>query len=346
MEFVVVKFSAPHSPIAALLATLLSANAVANDAPRWTDHIEFSGLVEFEAGYADPYEGDSESDFALATAEFGISAAVNDHISADVVFLYEEDDTDLDVDTATLTIAFDDTWYSVAGKQYVPFGSYDTRQISDPLTLEMAEMLETAVMVGFEANGFNGAAYAFNGDLDESGDSQIDSFGASLGYSFEAESSAFSANLRYANNLGDSDALTDVMGDDIEGDYVGAVAADLALQLGDWVFLGEYVAATDEFDTPNNLALNGAEPSAWHVEVGYDFALSSLPASFAVAYQGSDEAVALELPEQRLMATLSAEVYEGTSLALEYAYDTDYDTRDGGTDDNASTVTLQLAYEF
>ena len=65
------------------------------------------------------------------------------------------------------------------------------------------------------------------------------------------------------------------------------------------------------------------------------------------AYQETDEAVALELPEERLSAAISVEVMDNTTLSLEWAHDDDDSTADGGTGaSGGDTVTGQLAVEF
>ena len=42
----------------------------------------------------------------------------------------------------------------------------------------------------------------------------------------------------------------------------------------------------------------------------------------------------------------STEIYESTSLGIEYLRDSDYNVTDGGTDETASTFTVQLATGF
>ena len=90
----------------------------------------------------------------------------------------------------------------------------------------------------------------------------------------------------------------------------------------------------------------GARPSAWNLEAAYGFALAGKSASFALGYQGTEEALALELPRRRLITTLSIEVFDRTALSLEWAHDRDYDRCEGGTGRSADTVTTQLAVEF
>jgi hypothetical protein len=97
---------------------------------RWFDDVTVSGLIEVEA-YTTDYEdladagaGGDNSDIVLATAELGIDAQVNDWVNGNITFLYEEDDTDLEVDVAIITIANADAtpFYFAGGQMYVPFG--------------------------------------------------------------------------------------------------------------------------------------------------------------------------------------------------------------------------------
>lgn len=306
--------------------------------------VEFGGVLEAEASYNSDYDDNDTSDLVLSTAEFAVSAEVNDWVSAEVTALYEEDDTDLEIDVASITIA-NGIWFATVGQQYLPFGSFETGAVSDPLTLELAEARESALLVGVESEGFSASAYLFNGDNKKHGDDEINSFGAALGYSLEG----FSVNLGYISNLGDSDSLQEFAAVDADGEvnteeHVAGYSVDLMYNMGDLTLIAEYIAAIDEFEDGE---LENNEPSTWNFEIGYSFALSGKDASVAFAYQGSDEARnGLELPEQRLLAALSVEVFENTALSFEYAYDSDYEEKDGGTDENASTVTALLSYEF
>ena len=90
--------------------------------------------------------------------------------------------------------------------------------------------------------------------------------------------------------------------------------------------------------------------------------IGSRPATIAVGYQGTDDAIGLELPKTRFMLAGSIELMDSVALAVEWAHDEDYDTDEwsdcalvdggdvacafGGTDENAETVTVQLAAEF
>ena len=321
----------------------------------WFNNIEISGLTEVEVGYNDPDSGDTTSDIVLATQELGIAAEVTEWVSAEAVLLYEEDDTDLEFDIATVTIADPNgPLYATGGMFYVPFGTFETHLISDPLTLEIGEIRESSVLAGFESNGFAGGVYVFNGDLEKNGESQIDSFGAFAGYSQENENTSFAFNIGYITDIGDTDSLQDAIQDNLDAamveydDHVGGFSIDGMFAYGPFTLIGEYIMATDDFEF-NELAFeaDGAEPEAFNIELGYNFNLSGIDMTAAVAFQGTDEAVALELPEERILLGLSAEIFDSTSLSIEWAHDDDYSDSEGGTDEvGGTTVTTQLAVEF
>lgn len=336
----------------------------------WFRNIEIAGLVEVEAFDAEPFGGGDESDVVLATFELGIASQVTDWVEVVASLLYEEDDTDLEVDLAFITIADPDVTpvFLTAGQIYVPLGAYETNLVSDPLTLEIGETRETAVELGVVYEGFGGSVYAFNGDNKIDGDNRLGSCGANLLYGQELDTVTWTVGAGYISDLGDSNTLQDAVADnrsarleELEGagdplagtfnadptERTGGWTANLAVIAGGFNLIGEYLTAADDFD-PDSLSFNGAgaKPSAWNIEIGYGFEMFGKESVVAAAYQGTDEAVALELPKERWMLGLSVGIFDNTALSLEYAYDTDYDEDDGGTGDNANAVVAQLAVEF
>ncbi|MTW20370.1 LbtU family siderophore porin [Allochromatium palmeri] len=331
-------------------------------ASAWYRHIEIAALIEVEASYLSPYTGDSESDIRLSTAELGIRAPVNDWVEAGISFLYEQDATDLEVDTASLTLAnaHVSLLFLTAGQVYVPFGVYETNLVSDPLTLDIGETRETALQLGFVQRGFAGSLYAFNGDNEIEGQDRIGSWGATLGFVQDGDDRTWSVGVGYINDLGDSDTLYESINDSrasaVELDpslsldpteRTGGWTLNAAANLGSFSLIGEYLSATDDFD-PASLEFKGegARPSAWNIEAGYSFSVLGRESVAAVAYQGTREALALELPRERWLLGWSIELYDRTSLGLEWARDRDYSTRDGGTGKSADAIIAQLAVEF
>lgn len=316
----------------------------------WFNRMEIGGVVEVEAGYHSPYEGDSESDIVLATFELGISAAVTDWIEVEGTLLYEEDGTDLEVDVARITIANPDAspFSLTAGQIYVPFGMYETNLVSDPLTLEIGEARETALQIGFIQDGFDGALYLFNGSNKKNGRNEISSWGANLGYGQGSDDMSWAAAIGYISDVGDSDLLQDVIADNLGSNdirqRVPAWTIGANVSFGPFHLIGEYLAATKSFESAAvPWGINGAQPSAWNLEVGYGLQLMGKDATVALAFQGTREALALELPRERWLLGISIDILNDTALSFEWAWDDDYDI---GTGESADTVTAQLAVEF
>ena len=340
-----------HGRLAAIPLILASQPAIADNRAPASDYprIAFGGAVEVEAYHASPYAGSDESDIVLATGALGLTAAINEWLSAEISTLYEENDTPLEIDTASVMLAKPDgPWSLHAGQFYVPFGVYETAMVSDPLTLELGETRETAVAAGIRHGGFHADVYAFNGDLE--GQDQIDSVGATAGFATTVGGADVTLSAGYLNNLGESDGLEEtvnVANAGGEASKVGAWTASAVVGLGDVLLVGEYLTAMDAFDS-TEIAYDGggAQPGAWNVEASYAFDLAGRPASAGVGYQGSEEAVALGLPAHRLLVALSVEILPHTALSFEYAHDEDYATADGGTGETAGTFTTQLAVAF
>ncbi len=309
-------------------------------------YIDFSALIEVEASAGEDFEGVNESNFELATVELGFVGKVTDWASAHLTILYEEGgDDEVLIDDAHILIGNTGKFplYLNAGRQYVPFGNFETNMISDPLTLEIAETQETALQVGFETSGAYGSVFAFNGETNEGGgDSQIEQFGANLGYTYEQEGFSVDVGVSYMNSMGDSDELSGILEKEelLEADYVDGLGGYAIAHIGPVSLIGEYITALDDFGDQDD-----AQPMAFNVEAGYTFDISGMESTFAVAYQGTDD-MAGNLPESRILGSFGIGIFEGTTLAFEYAHDEDYDLGEGGTDESADAFTAQLAYEF
>ncbi|MCU7905436.1 MAG: LbtU family siderophore porin [Candidatus Thiodiazotropha sp. (ex Epidulcina cf. delphinae)] len=298
----------------------------------WLNKMEIGGIIEIEAAFADPDEGESESNLTLATMELGLAADINPSLSAEIVLLYEDDgDEKLDVDVAAVTFAADADWFVIAGQFYLPFGSFETGMISDPLTLEIGETRETSLLGGYSTGPFSGSLYLFDGDAGEEETNKIDNFGLSFAYMFENDQFSLNAGLGYINDIGDSDGLIDYAG--TVHDRIGGLAFHVLMQTGPFTLIGETITSLDEFPT-------GEKPGAFSVEGGYGFAVADREATLAVGYQGTNDAELTELPEAILLTTFSVGLMEGAAIGLEYARAEAYD------DSHSNNLTIQFAAEF
>lgn len=318
-----------------------------------SEWVTLSGLLEAEVGFESSDLNDTDdSDITLATVELGIEAKPLEWITGSMVFLWEEDDNDLNVDQGFITLGASESipYYLTVGKIYVPFGAFETMMISDPITLDIAETNDTAVQIGFEINGFRGAAYAFNGDSDEADndDNSIETFGLSVGYALENESFSIDLGVDWINNILDSDGLVDVYDDNgwatSLGDQVPGFAIHAIANLGPFSLIGEYVAMTDDVEDTTGAVL-ADEISAYAVEAGYTFDVSGFETTVAIGYQASDDAADI-LPESKILGSVGVGITDNLSVAVEYASAENNSVSAGGDGDDIDTFTIQLAFEF
>lgn len=312
---------------------------------------KISGVIEVEYGVTDT-DNTTESDITLATVELGIDAELSDKVKAHLLFLHEDDETEpIEVDEAILTIAEGGFIFS-AGRMYLPFGNFETNAISDPLTLELAETKEAAIQFAYGIGGLNTSVYLFNGDSANSGDDKAEIYGVNLTYTVEQDNFSYDLGLDFISSIADSNGLTDGLdnlGTDITAlnDYVAGAAVHANFWLGANNLFVEYVQAVDTFaDGELDFKGKGAQPAALNIEYGYALELSEKEIQFALAYQVTDESVALELPKTRIILAASFDVVENVGLGIEIATAKDYKVKDGGSDEDTTTLTIQLAAGF
>ncbi len=356
------------SVAAGLLLAGMCANAIA-EKTTWHESVTVSGVVEVEAGMASDYADDDSSDITLATMELGIEAALSDQVAGNLVLIWEEDATEpVDLDEATITLGRTETQplFMVLGKTKAPFGAFETNMISDPMTLETAETSQSLIQTGYEQNGIHVSAYTYKGDIILKGDDDtISTFGALAAYELTQESFSVTLGAGLMSNIMDSDGLGDAF-TEAQDAFLAAAPADASYELKDAVagyavnamvaagpvmLIGEYIAAGDdpEYYTNNGAGsvatITAEAPAAWHVEAAITFPVSGKEITAAATFQGSDNLAGL-LPENRYGFAVGAALTDSLGVTAEYIAENDYSVADGGTDDDASAMTLQLALEF
>ncbi len=319
-----------------------------------SERIEFNGLMEVEIYSEEDFEGDETSDIDLASVELDIHATISDWSKAHLLLMYEErdDDDDFFVDEGTITLGNVDRFpvLLIAGRMYVHFGAYYSNMIADPLTLELGETNTDAVQIIAEKNGFYGTVYCFNGDTDETGkDDGIKTYGLNGGYSMSNDTMSVEFGIDWLNNIADSGELADYIAttSNTIDDQVSGIGVHGSMEFQRYTFICEYLAALDNFALGEvDFRGQGAQPESYNVELAYSTDVLNRPMTFAIGYQGTDEAVDLDFPEERYISTVKMEVFPSTILAVEYFHDEDYSKTDGGTGKDAESITMQLALEF
>ncbi len=334
-----------------------------------SDRISLSGTVEVEAGFSEDYDGVDTSDVTLATVELGMDATVADWATAHILLLWEEDDTEpMEIDEGFITLGGTGTYpvYLSCGRLYVPFGFYESNMISDPLTLEIGETRESALVLGADYAGFYASVYAFNGDVQEgiTDDDTMEAYGFGGGYGVETDTFTLDLGVGWISSILDSNGLGDrfsesrgeFMAANPGGtfalkEYVPGYCVHGTISIGPFAVTGEYVAAADdpEYTTDTGIGIiretGESSPEAFHLECACTFSVMEKEAVASLTWQGTKNLAGF-LPETRYGGAFSLALMEHVGIGVEYLHDDDYDPEKGGTGNSAQTVTLQLVLAF
>jgi hypothetical protein len=318
------------------------------DNDNWYNRIQIGGLVEVEAGYEniqfnDPaVEGEKTGDVDAAAVEVDIDVTITDHVDGHMLIKHEEDDVFLDEGFIVISGGDDLPVFLVAGRQYLPFGNFDSHFITDPTTLTLGETNEGALVAGYRFGDdlADLALGAFKGKVRKSGDDDtIDGYVASL-TATPFEGLAFGAS--YTSSLAAADALADEVTDTENlASHMAGFSAHASLAFLDrFKVMGEYVGALERFGTGEMYDPaddKRRRPMAWNAELA--FAATDV-VEIAARYGGSEDGADL-LPESQYGAVINWGFFDSTNLALEYLYGK-FEDDHGKT----HTVTAQLAVEF
>jgi len=270
-----------------------------------------------------------------------------------MIFLHEEgEEESVVIDEAVLSLTcpgehLGGTLSLDAGRMYLPFGRFESRFISDPLTLELGETSDTALAFGWSRKETVVLRIAtFSGEADTVGDNDaIDAVAASLEIA-PAEGLAFGGS--WISDLAESDIAL-VKDDPLLGNVYDAsvegAAAFLTFSAGPVSLTGEYVTALRSFERDVLVAartqiepgeLTGRRPAAWNLELAY-----APNERWEIAVK-AEEAKDFMDDARRCGGVVSWGIYESAVVALEYMR---ADGRGVGNDPTHA-VTAQLALEF
>ena len=315
--------------------------------------IEFSGTIEVEAGYEHIKlkggERGDDSDLAVATVDFAVNTLITDRMRTSVLFEYEDNENVI-VDEAIIhfqaeevcvpDLSCNSPWYASIGKLRIPFGYFESHFISDPLTEDLGESKETAVVAGIYNPLVNVAAGVFNGDLDKAGnDDHIESYVTTCMFTLPEDISpnvGLVAGISYISNVADSDNLTDFFDEEFETDtikdYVAGFSSFLSVSLMNrFFFEAEYISVVESFEEDKNF-----KPKIWNFELAF-IPIENI--EVAVRCGGSADTLNF-LPDTQLGIGGIYEIFKNTSIGLEYLYE------EFENDEKVVSLTTQLAVEF
>ena len=318
------------------------------DSDNWYNRIQVGGLMEVEAAYEkikfnDPAaEDENIGDVDVAAVELDMDVRIVGHVDGHVLIKYEDGDVFLDEGFITLTGDDELPAYLIAGRQYIPFGNFQSHFITDPNTLVLGETNEGAVVAGcrFADDMVDLVVGAFKGKARKAGeDDTIDGYVASI-TATPFEGLAFGAS--YTSSLAAADGFADVVIDPENlASHVAGFGAHATLEFLERITLsGEYVGALERFragEIYDSADDKRRRPMAWNAELAFS---ATDAVEITTRYGGSEDGANL-LPESQYGAVINWGFFDNTNLALEYLHGK-------FEDDHGKThaVTAQLAVEF
>lgn len=231
-------------------------------------------------------------------------------------------------------------FYFTIGQMFVPFGRYASNMVTSALTVLLGRVNERALLLGYYKNGLYVSAYAFRGasNIFASG---INQGGGNIGYEKTWDCGSINFGGGYIGNIADATtfqvtgASRGFFGFGINSTTellerrVPAYDLHAELSVGKFNMFAEYIAADRQFDFIDlNFNGRGAQPSASNFEVAYNFKLADCPASLAVGYGETTEALALGLPRSSFITAFNISIWKDTIESLEFRHDNNYDSSD------------------
>ena len=286
-------------------------------------------------------QGQTDKGGYISTAALGTSFKPNDKLEFNGSLLYEEDiagvATKLEVDEAYAT------WHALPkdkldvmlGKKYLPFGHFDSKMLSDPLTLELGETrTNQTLQINNKQGNITTAAYVFKGkapNLNGTGEHKH-GYGASLRYAHDTTQ----AGIDYIANLGEAQQLNTAR-------KMPGVSVYAAKQINKVTLSAAHLTAikslqVGDLDNEGDGGLTAtAKPSASHIEASIDL---NKDRSLALAWNRTHQATALALPKQAYGVTYQQPLLKKLNGGVELMQSKDYDNL------KSNSLTLQVAYEF
>lgn len=313
--------------------------------------VAISGKAEPVGTWTQSSLGNTYSDWTLGSGELDVAAAVNDKVEAYLGFAYDESPPSVGGPRVTnsavnLNMGFvnigdldESPYYLTAGQLYVPFGRFSTAMVSAPLTMRVARTKARPFILGYKSQQSFGpfaAAYAYKGET-RLGNSAVG--GLNLGYSIHTSDVLGEIGASVISSLNDVAGLQKT-GSPIGTTFGGfasptngselvykvpGVGAHGALNVDRYSITAEWVSSVGRFH-PEDLSFNGlgAQLQAGQLEGGATFMLFDRPSSIGVGYQWSKDALALNLPQQRISGVFNISVWKDTVESLEYRHDINY----------------------
>lgn len=316
--------------------------------------IALSGKVEPIASIGQPFSTQRNGDLTLGSSELDIAAILNDTVEAFMALSFDASPPDtggqrvsnssIDLNLGFINIGNLDVspFYFTGGQMYVPFGRFSTAMVSAPLTMILARTKTRPFILGYKSQKDSGpfaAVYGFRSDT-TLGNTGVG--GVNLGYIFDTgyatgeiggsfiSSINNAAGMQFSGatpllNFGNFGGFSSITNGSEYVKQIPGAGVHGYLSVDRYNFTAEWVGATSGF-RPEDLSFNGrgAHPQAGQLEASMTFKAWEKPASVGLGYQWSQQALALNLPKNRISGVFNISLWKDTVESLEYRYDMNY----------------------
>lgn len=313
-------------------------------------HLLLSGLVEAQLSYVSENDAPNGSDLDLSntSVDFFFMGPSNwtlgfIELSTDTSLttgnFFRVNNSRVYVNKAFVTVGdlLITPFYATFGQFYVPFGTYSSILLDDPLTKLIARTKARAVLAGFEQqdkNAFYGSVYAFRGDSRIVTVSRINNGGINLGYKYDLGCFKGKLGGGFIGNIADSTGMQ--LGNGFAfferiDHRVPAYNVRASLSIGENIdLLGEFIGATTKFDINDMMYNNhGAKPKAFDLEASYSFkTFCDKPSALGIVYTKSYEALSLGIPLVRKAIVFNTSLFRNTLQGIELERNTYYAAHD------------------
>lgn len=359
----IIYYSTYNTDVALLRNHQNMQNALAKDGFSLPDspYVQLSGKLEPQAIYVRNYNQPHNSDINLASAEFDIVANMNSWVTGFAALGYDNappyqgprtSNSRLFINKAFVILGnFNQSpFYATMGQRYVPFGHYSSNMITDPTPLTVFRTKARSLDIGYQpmnGSGVYATAFTFRGDSHAtSSTTSINQLGGDMGYMTKGENWSIDFGGGALSNIADSDTMQNNniggnvvfngFGSDTGSEQLAHRVAGInfhtSLGYGSYALIGEFSTASRRF-SPVDMTFNGhgALPSALQVEAGYSFKAWGKPGNVGIAYNNTNEALALNMPKQRYLGVINMSFWKDTVESLELHHDIGYAQSDSAT---------------
>jgi hypothetical protein len=312
--------------------------------------VGISGAVEGDFIEQKNWRSKFLGDTNLGTAEIDVGVMAGNWIDAFFSITYNSTSTDtgsrvpnneLYLQRGFLTIGNlkkSPIYFSI-GQMYVPFGRYASAMITTPLTQSMGRISARAAVLGYSNGPLFAQVYGYNSLSQSRSSFPTDEGGVNFGGEYDFGVQSLSFGIGAVTNMADSQgALNNTSPSGFTGfnaagttftlrHNVPAVDVYANYNRDTWSFIIEGLGAARSYsplDMYYGSSGAGAKPAAFHTEFDYNTHFFGKPATAAVTYGQTWQALAMNLPRHSISVIYDVQVWRQAAIGVEIRHDMNY----------------------